>query len=187
MQLYFGYILFACWAVFIGYWLYSATKAKRTVRRSFYGTGMLWRLSVVVIVVVIAKLYPQFLSRSFVAFNPWWGVLGCVLAIAGVAIAVWARYHLGRNWGMPMTLKENAELVTSGPYHWVRNPIYSGAILALLGSGLVGGAFWLFVCLTSVIYFVASVFQEEKLMQKEFPNTYPAYKARTWRLLPFIF
>jgi protein-S-isoprenylcysteine O-methyltransferase Ste14 len=55
----------------------------------------------------------------------------------GIALAIWARVHLGRNWGMPMTQKAEPELVTSGPYRFVRHPIYSGLLAWLLGTALV--------------------------------------------------
>jgi protein-S-isoprenylcysteine O-methyltransferase Ste14 len=45
----------------------------------------------------------------------------------GLGFAIWARVHIGRNWGTPMTQKDEPELVTSGPYHLVRHPIYSGS------------------------------------------------------------
>ncbi|HEV8666433.1 MAG TPA: isoprenylcysteine carboxylmethyltransferase family protein [Candidatus Paceibacterota bacterium] len=186
-QGYFEVILLACWIVFVGYWIYSAPKAKRTVGSSFFGAGIAWRLLIVIAVVAIAKVQPHILLQTFVTSSLWWGVLSCALAIAGVCIAIWARYYLGCNWGMPMTVKENAELVTSGPYKWIRNPIYTGVMLILIGSGLVAGVWWLIICLGTVAYFILSVFQEEKIMLKAFPNTYPAYKARTWRLVPFIF
>lgn len=186
-QALFGIILSACWIVFVGYWIYSAPKAKRTLSGSFSGIGIAWRLIIVILVIFIAKVQPKFLLQTFVSFSIWWGVGGCILAMVGVSIAVWARYYLGRNWGMPMTIKENAELVTTGPYRWVRNPIYTGVILALMGTGLVAGTWWFVICVASIVYFIVSVFQEEKIMLKAFPNTYPAYKARTWRLVPFIF
>jgi len=187
LQIYFGAILLVCWVVFVGYWIYSAKGAKRTIGRPFFGTGIAWRLVIVLAVIVVAKFQPRILLQTFISFSPWWGVVGCVLAVAGVAIAIWARYYLGRNWGMPMSVKENAELVTGGPYQWVRNPIYTGVILALLGSGLVAGVWWLVICSASIVYFILSVFQEERIMLKTFPNSYPQYKAHTWRLIPFVF
>jgi len=188
MQLDFELILAACWIVFIGYWIYSAPKSKRTLNRNF-GTGMLIRVGIFAVIVALAsinsKFHLQVQMQAHVGL--WWGVVGCACAVAGIGIAVWARYYLGRNWGMPMSIKENAELVTGGPYQWVRNPIYSGMLLAILGSVIVAGVWWLVVLIGAGIYFVFSVFQEEKDMQKAFPNSYPAYKARTWRLVPFIF
>jgi protein-S-isoprenylcysteine O-methyltransferase Ste14 len=60
--------------------------------------------------------------------------IGAVLFACGIALAVWARLHLGRNWGMPMTQRAEPELVTSGPYRFVRHPIYSGLLTAMLGD-----------------------------------------------------
>jgi protein-S-isoprenylcysteine O-methyltransferase Ste14 len=53
--------------------------------------------------------------------------------VIDVRPAVWARLHVGRNWGMPMTQRAEPELVTSGPYRFVRHPIYSGLLTAMLG------------------------------------------------------
>ena len=48
----------------------------------------------------------------------------------GLGFAIWARVHIGRNWGTPMTQRDDPELVTSGPYRFVRHPIYSGILVA---------------------------------------------------------
>src|SRR5258708_3671779 len=69
-------------------------------------------------------------SASHSIFLGWTGVALCVL---GFGLAINARWHLGRNWGMPMSRKEQPELVTSGPYAHLRHPIYTGLILAMLG------------------------------------------------------
>ena len=104
----------------------------------------------------------------------------------GITLAIWARRHLGRNWGMPMSLKEEPELVTSGPYKYIRNPIYSGMLLALLGTGLVLGLPWLVAFVACSIYFIYSSKVEEKIMAEQFPQTYPEYKKRTKMLIPFV-
>jgi protein-S-isoprenylcysteine O-methyltransferase Ste14 len=117
--------------------------------------------------------------------SPALNILGLTLAAAGVALAIWARFYLGRNWGMPLSIKENPELVTTGPYAYIRNPIYTGILLALLGSSLI--IWWWFVIFAwSAVYFVYASRGEEKIMLREFPDTYPAYKARTKMLVPFI-
>ena len=64
-------------------------------------------------------------------------VIGTLVFACGIGLAVWARLHLGRNWGMPMTQRAEPELVTSGPYRFVRHPIYSGLLAAMLGTALV--------------------------------------------------
>ncbi len=75
--------------------------------------------------------------------NPWRAVFGLVFFTLGLGFAIWARMHIGRNWGSPMTLKEEPELVTSGPYHLVRHPIYSGILVAGVGTAVALSWQWL--------------------------------------------
>jgi protein-S-isoprenylcysteine O-methyltransferase Ste14 len=151
---------------------------------------LVYRLGIVVVVVVV---YP-FLRNAgwsgdiltYYIHNPIVQGIGAGLVYAGVAIAVWARYHLGSNWGMPMSEKEGAELVTTGPYAYVRNPIYSGVLLAIIGAALSLGLLWAIAFVPYAVYLIPSVFGEEKIMARLFPDTYPAYKARTKRLIPWV-
>ena len=94
---------------------------------------------------------------------------------------------MSTNWGMPMTQKENPELVTTGPYHFVRHPIYTGICLAMLGSAITGGMAWFiwFICLS--IWFIYSAKKEEKYMQQRFPNQYIEYMKNTKMIIPYVF
>jgi protein-S-isoprenylcysteine O-methyltransferase Ste14 len=113
--------------------------------------------------------------------------IGLVLFLMGLGLAVWARVHLGRNWGTPMSEKIDAELVTTGPYQFIRNPIYSGILLAAVGTSVAISWYWLVVVALMGAYFVYSANVEEETMQRLFPNTYPEYKHSTKKLIPFIF
>jgi protein-S-isoprenylcysteine O-methyltransferase Ste14 len=183
---YLYWVIGACWLVFICYWGYSALGTKRTLMRSYSSAGILVRLVLLGVILVLSKFGMRLTFLSTTSLGLGWELVGAVLAVLGISVAVWARYNLGRNWGMPMSIKENPELITTGPYHWVRNPIYTGVIFALLGSGLVAGSWWFLIAIAGSAYFILSLFQEERQMLKEFPDSYPAYKARTWRLLPYI-
>jgi protein-S-isoprenylcysteine O-methyltransferase Ste14 len=174
------------WAIFLAYWGVSALSAKKTIERR--GTGC--RIFFALILVLLFQI--KSFRISIVAFNltstsPIVNAIGVLLAAIGVGLAIWARAHLGRNWGMPMTLKKDAELVTTGPYAYVRNPIYSGVLLAMLGASLVVGSAWLLATLFGFIYFAYSAKAEEKIMLSAFPTEYPAYKKRTKMLIPYIF
>jgi protein-S-isoprenylcysteine O-methyltransferase Ste14 len=109
-----------------------------------------------------------------------------ILFAAGLGLAVWARIYLGRNWGMPMTEKAEPELVTSGPYRFVRHPIYSGILLGFLGTGLATNGYWLIVCGVCLLYFIYSARVEEGILTNAFPSAYPSYRARTKMLIPFV-
>ncbi len=116
------------------------------------------------------------------------GWLGLALALSGVALAVWARFVLGRNWtGIAATVQEGHELVQTGPYAIVRHPIYTGILLALAGTVLtyatVAGA----IGLAAVIAAIAvRVRIEEGLMSQEFGAAHEAYRQRTKKLIPFV-
>ena len=124
--------------------------------------------------------------RSLVVHSPVLEVVGTILFVSGLGVAVWARVHLGRNWGMPMTQKADPELVTSGPYHLVRHPIYSGILLAMLGTALATNLDWLIVFGILGAYFVYSATVEERLLAATFSTTYPSYREHTKMLIPFV-
>ena len=78
-------------------------------------------------------------------------------------------------------------LVTSGPYHLVRHPIYTGILLAGVGTAAALSWFWLILVALAGVYFVYSATVEERNMAKQFPETYPAYRRSTKMLVPFVF
>jgi protein-S-isoprenylcysteine O-methyltransferase Ste14 len=85
-----------------------------------------------------------------------------------------------------MTQKKEPELVTSGPYHRVRHPIYSGILLAMLGTSLATNIYWLIAFGVVGLYFIYSARVEERLLSTSFPTTYPSYRAKTKMLVPFV-
>jgi protein-S-isoprenylcysteine O-methyltransferase Ste14 len=119
--------------------------------------------------------------------NLWRAGVGLVLFACGLAFAIWARVHIGRNWGTPMTQKVEPELVTSGPYHLVRHPIYSGILVASFGTAVALSWLWLIAVALAVIYFVYSATVEERYLTAQFPDAYPVYKRSTKMLMPFVF
>jgi protein-S-isoprenylcysteine O-methyltransferase Ste14 len=168
------------WIVFWVYWLVSAASAKEG---SHPRRSRLPRLFIIVLVIVLLRVFG---AGRLAIDDPILETLGAVLFLAGLGMAVWARLYLGRNWGMPMTRKDEPELVTSGPYRLVRHPIYSGILLAVLGTALATDLYWLIVLIVMGTYFLYSARVEEKLMADIFPNTYPSYKASTKMLIPFV-
>lgn len=171
--------VYIVWGVFWLYWLIAAAGAKRgACSTRFRAPGLL----AIVVFLLIRVFGPHTLAIHSLAGH----VAGGILLIAGLGLAVWARIYLGRNWGMPMTKKEEPELVTSGPYRFVRHPIYSGLLLAVGGTALITNVYWLIALVVVGAYFIYSAKVEEQLMTTSFPATYPAYKARTKMLVPFL-
>jgi protein-S-isoprenylcysteine O-methyltransferase Ste14 len=189
-----NWLPFIFWLILWSYWLISAFWAKKSVRGgAWWLRGFGIRLAIIAIILSViysghGGMFAYLLSDSVisVAGNVILSTLGVILCGAGVAFAIWARVYLGRNWGAPMTLRENPELVTSGPYQFVRHPIYSGFMLAMFGTALVDGTAWFIVLIIMGIYFIYSAKIEERMMLKEFPDQYPAYLKRSKMLIPFI-
>jgi protein-S-isoprenylcysteine O-methyltransferase Ste14 len=168
------------WAAFWLYWLIAAATAKAGTHnpRSRPAAGL------IIVVFVLLRLVRG--NDSLTVHSLPVQIVGLVLLVAGLGLAVWARIYLGRNWGMPMTEKDEPELVTSGPYRFVRHPIYAGILLAILGSALATSLYWLIALVALGIYFVYSARVEEGLMSNSFPSAYPGYKAHTKMLIPFV-
>ena len=180
----------ALWLTLAIYWAIAGTKAKRSIGTTGWWSRESGRLGVIGIVVALWGIPPLRhalrSTQAHLAGSAILGFTGASLCAMGIGFAIIARAYLGRNWGMPMTRKECPELVTTGPYAWVRHPIYSGLILAMLGSTLGQSVFWTVPLLSFSAYFIHSARREERLMLEQFPQQYPAYAARTKMLLPWV-
>ncbi len=171
------------WVAFWIYWLVAAGGVKEGRSRWARSLGV----RVVVIVVLFAVLRSRALGHVSPDRNPWLEGIGLVIFLLGLAVAIWARLNIGRNWGTPMTEKVDPDLITTGPYARVRHPIYSGIILAMIGTSIAVSLYWLVVTVFTGAYFIFSAFTEERFMVSRFPDAYPRYQQATKMLIPFIF
>ena len=171
------------WAAFWLYWLVAAFSMKRGRVPWSRELG----IRVVIIVVVILLFRSGAFRHHGLNTDPWRAGVGLALFALGLGFAIWARVHIGQNWGTPMTQKNEPELVTSGPYHLVRHPIYSGILGAGLGTALALSWGWLAAVALGGVYFVYSATVEERYMTEQFPDAYPLYKSSTKMLVPFVF
>jgi protein-S-isoprenylcysteine O-methyltransferase Ste14 len=171
------------WAAFWLYWLVAAFSMKRG--RVPWSREL--RIRVVMFVVVILLIRLGAFRGHGLNTDLWRAGIGLILFALGLGFAIWARMHLGRNWGGPMTQKDEPELVTSGPYHLVRHPIYSGIMVAGVGTALALSWLGLPAVVLAGVYFLYSAAIEERYMTEQFPDNYPAYKRSTKMLVPFIF
>ncbi len=129
----------------------------------------------------------SFLNDRFVPFSPWLPWLSAALTLAGIAFAIWARMVLAGNWSGSVTLKRGHELVVRGPYRWVRHPIYTGLLAALIGTALARGE-WrgLIAVAITTASFWRKLRLEETLMRRQFGETYARYAERVPALVPFL-
>ena len=181
----------ALWLVWVVGWCLAAIGTKRTQWRETWRDAAVNRL-------------PLFLGM-FLMMTPRGGLLGLfvwrivpagavaslsgiALTAAGLGFTIWARWHLGGNWSGNVTVKEGHTLTISGPYRWVRHPIYSGLLVALIGTALAVGIARAFIGAGLIMLgFVIKLLVEEGRMRATFPRDYDDYARHTARLIPGVF
>jgi protein-S-isoprenylcysteine O-methyltransferase Ste14 len=191
-----GMILNILWLALLLFWFISSWRTKKRSKTPAQARTKSVAIRLGIAILIISLVQIPSVGREMAGINLGHTILGSTairlaafgLAICGMLFALWARITIGRNWGVPMSLRENHELVTSGPYAWVRHPIYSGLWLAMAGSGLFYLAtFFTFIALLLTIYYIIAAFREERTMLETFPQQYPQYQKQTKMFIPFIF
>lgn len=179
----------ACWIVWATIWLFASFGVKKSVRQEdplsrLGNTAPIW-LGAFLLAVSPSWLGPlqlRVMPHDLASY-----VIGAGLTVIGLLFAVWARYHIGRNWSGVITLKEDHALVRSGPYALVRHPIYSGLLLAIVGSAIARGNLAAVLAIVAMLYAVLRrVSIEESWMSENFGSAYADYKANTPSLIPFL-
>ena len=178
------------WTVLWIVWLISALMAKRNVQRQTIASRLEQSIVVTAAFCLLfgRGLWPHWLlQRVLPEPDTAWLWTGLVLTAVGVVFAILARLWIGRNWSGTITIKEQHELIQSGPYRIVRHPIYTGLLLAYLGTAIAHGElrglvgfFLLF------LGFGLKLRMEEKFMVQQFGNAYLDYKRRVKALVPFV-
>jgi protein-S-isoprenylcysteine O-methyltransferase Ste14 len=115
-------------------------------------------------------------------------VVSMSLAPLAVALAYAATRQLGKQWRYEAALSADHELITAGPYRWLRHPIYASMLIILLAT-LLAWTWWPML-LVSLVFFLAGteirVRAEERLLSERFPAEYAAYRQRTHAYIPFL-
>ena len=178
------------WIVWEVYWGISSRGVKRAAAKEPFLSRLpvLMALLLGIVCMLVPEWISPFLARPLLPQGGLFFYLGYALLVAGLSLAFWARATLGRNWSGRVTIKEDHELVTAGPYGWVRHPIYSGALLAVTGSAIALG--WTGGLVTLVLFtgvFVRKILLEERMLSGHFGDRYAEYRKRTRALIPFIF
>jgi protein-S-isoprenylcysteine O-methyltransferase Ste14 len=180
----------ALWFGWAFYWWLTSRDVKETTRREpvlsrmahlgpmLLGAALIWA----------PRLGVPALDARFMPWAPWQFWVGAAAAASGIAFAVQARRHIGRNWSAIVTLKQDHELVTSGPYALVRHPIYTGLLLGFLGSAFALGQWRGLLAVAIVALALLRKYRlEERWMRERFGVVYDAYRARVKALVPFLF
>jgi len=189
MQIFDPTLLFiiACFLIKIGFWISKLSSTKKTVKNK---GGEVLRFFFYFFIIFFAYLQYKI---DFLSINLWPNtlvtkIIADIVTLAGLLVMLWARKTLDSNWSANIVLKEKHELITSGPYAYVRHPIYTGLSLMVLGVVLYVNtlAFTIFF----VLFFFGAYYKakkEEKLLISHFSNKYIEYKKKIKALIPYIF
>jgi len=189
------YVIICCWVIFGLYWFISSSSVKSTQETRGWLAGnwhgiflligglFLSNLPFLAKVGVVISSLTILLIPSSIVIN----VVIIVFAVTGLIVALMARRTLAGNWSRAVAFKEDHELITTGLYHYVRHPIYTGVLLMILATVLSVGT------LSASIGFVIIVLglwfklrAEEEILTLHFPKEYSAYKDRTKALIPYV-
>lgn len=179
-----------CWYTLALYWLISAFHRKTTKKHE----GYIQRMGYILIMAVSfwflfrpeTGRYP-ILGIKFIPRGLAWAWMAVGITAAGVALAIWARWHLGTNWSGVVTLKEGHELIRNGPYRLIRHPIYTGILIALAGTAvMIGEVRGLLAVVAAWLSFYIKARREESFLSQEFGPAFDEHQRHTGMFLPKI-
>ena len=188
MAVVFNSVIACCWAVFILYWVISALWTKAVAEKQSIWSGLAHRIPLGCSYVLLVNWHlPPPMNLPVTPRANWTGAMGASICVFGLLVTLWARWTLGGNWSSTVTFKQGHELIRTGPYRWVRHPIYTGLLVMALGAALDFGQLhcWLAVPLMAAAFWI-KLRQEEKLLLRHFPQEYPIYKRQVKALVPFV-
>ncbi len=184
-----GVVIAGMWICWFAYWIISAFGGKHVRRRESGWSEVAYRFPLL-LAIGILLLGRRIIGAWSTRVLPWSrpaAALALVLVGCGLAFAVWARWHLAGNWSARVTVKEDHQLIRTGPYRWVRHPIYTGMLVALLGTVIEIGTPIAFVAFALIVYsFVRKLAVEEQFMTATFGADYERYREQSARLIPSI-
>jgi protein-S-isoprenylcysteine O-methyltransferase Ste14 len=183
------YGTYGCWTAFYLYWFLTARNVKPTASRQPFLSALAYMvffyLSIVFLVVHTIPL--PILNQRLIDETDAILAIGLSVCWAGLAIAIWARRTLADNWSGYVTFKRGHELIRTGPYRFVRHPIYTGMLLMTLGTAIeIGRVRGLLAVIAMTLGFWIKLRQEERLMLQHFPDQYPAYRQQVKAIVPFV-
>jgi len=175
------------WIGFFAIWILWGIKTKPTQSREPVRSRMSY------IVFTVAAYFLMFsgdvtqswLRQRLFAPSALTNSLGVTVTLAGILFAFWARFYLGENWSGAVTVKVGHQLIRTGPYRWVRHPIYTGLISAMLGTALVRHQVrGIFATVLAYVGFKIKSKIEERTMISTFGNEYDNYRQTTGAIVP---
>ena len=183
-----GPLILGCWIAFIVYWIVSAQRVKAIAEKQSRLSALAHRLPLgISYFLLVFQHLPPPLNRPLTPSTEWAQASGILICVLGLFVTFWARRTLAGNWSSDVTFKQGHELIRTGPYQFVRHPIYTGLLVMSLGTALADGKLhsWLALPVMAFAFWI-KLTQEERLLERHFPEAYPAYQKQVKALVPFV-
>ena len=175
------------WIAWWAYWLVSALFTARTKSSESWLARMTHLVPLGLAFFLIFHDADDAILYGILYRIRWVQAVGVAVTAAGLLFTIWARVHLGKYWSAMVTLKDHHKLIRTGPYRFVRHPIYTGLIAAAIGSAITVGSgdAWVGVALLVPTYLV-KIWREEKFLSAEFGEEYRRFRCEVAMLVPFV-
>jgi protein-S-isoprenylcysteine O-methyltransferase Ste14 len=177
----------ALWVIWLVYWFVAARDVKTTkqVESPWSRAGHAVPLAVAAWLLWPSRLPGNFLCQEILPWSHALYLVGVACVAAGLGFACWARYVLGRNWSGIVTVKEDHELIRTGPYRYVRHPIYTGLLLGFIGTAIARDE-WRGVLAVAIVYIALwrKYRLEERWMIDNFGDAYRRFRSEVPALIP---
>jgi protein-S-isoprenylcysteine O-methyltransferase Ste14 len=182
-------IVFFLWMPVFLLWAITSGASKRTVqsRSDSESRVALWVVWIAWLLLFGHGFRRPVLSAHFTEVTPATDSIGLALTVIGLGFSVWARFAIGSNWSARIELKQGHQLIRRGPYAILRHPIYSGFMLATLGTA-IAFAEWsgLLAFALIVLAWGYKARLEENVMLEQFGSEYEEYRRKVKGLIPFV-
>lgn len=177
----------ALWVIFSVYWSIAARDSAATKSSESWWSRQLHLIAVNVALVMLMLPIPG-LTMRFLPQSRAIVVAGLAIQAAFILLAVWARRHLGSNWSGEVRIAAGHQLVRTGPYRWVRHPIYTAVLGMYCGTLLVSGEIHAPLALALVIAaYWRKINLEETALRKAFGPEHEIYRQETWAWIPGVY
>jgi protein-S-isoprenylcysteine O-methyltransferase Ste14 len=186
---FYEYFFPAVWIAFLLYWQMRAQGTKATQRLEPAASRLVRALVflIAIVLLMMGSIPVRWLYVTILPQGLWTFWVGAAVTVGGLAFAVWARQHIGANWSRSVSIKQDHQLIVSGPYALVRHPIYTGILTGFLGSAIAEGqvrAVIALVLVSAALWYKLRM--EERWMRGQFGPSYDEYAQRVAALVPFV-
>ena len=177
------------WAAWFAIWLIWALQSKRTQESE--GVASLFSYAIPVWVSILLIAFPRSLGplgrTEILPPGTPLAITAIAITVLGFALTLWARYILGSNWSSTVTIKVDHQLIRTGPYRHVRHPIYTGLIIAMIGT-IIALDEWRGVPAVFFLWlgFTIKRLKEEQFMHQTFGDRYTDYARTAGAIFPTL-